>query len=111
MLLARSVVLATLVSLLTACGCLGVGVGRFRPADTTIAAGGSFVASYEEGGICHGESITDASFQTVKVTGWYASDPRIIVVDSLTGRVTGIAVGDAKVGSQLTGFGISVHVR
>ena len=75
--------------------------------------GQSFVVIYQDGGMCLGERITDANYHTVPTTGWYTPDTLIVRVDSLTGRVTGRAVGSAHIGNTLVGVSLGgiVHVR
>jgi hypothetical protein len=93
-----------------ACGCAGVGLSRLRPTEPTIHVGESFVATYEEGGSC------DNVFTPVpnRVT-WTSAETTVVVVESLTGRVTGKRLGDALVVPLFEGnagpLSIYVHVR
>jgi hypothetical protein len=96
-----------------ACGdtvCAGIGLTRILPVDTTVAVGTTFVATYQEGGYCFGESITEADYGTKKVSGWMSLNPTVATVDSLTGVVTAVAVGDARI-STLFGGMATVRVR
>ena len=103
-----------LVGALASCdkNCAGVGLSRVLPGDTTIAVGQSFVIIYQDGGTCGGR-ITDANYHTVPTTGWYTPDTLIVRVDSVTGRVTGRAVGTAHILNPRVGvvLGGLVHVQ
>jgi hypothetical protein len=97
----------------TACGdCAGVGLSRLAPTEKTIAVGESFIATYEEGGSCH--NVFTPVPGRVR---WTSAETTIVVVDSLSGRVTGKQPGDALVvpggyGYVTTGpWSILVHVR
>jgi hypothetical protein len=104
--------LASLAALsLQACGdCAGVGLSRLAPTELTIHVGEAFVATYEEGGSCSNTFGPVAN----RVT-WASAETTIVVVDSLTGRVTGKRVGDALVvpssGVTTGPQSILVHVR
>src|SRR6185295_707616 len=107
----------TLLSLLVitsaiACGdkitCAGVALARVSPRDTSIAVGASFVARYQQGGTCSDES--HGTFDDVHVV-WRTVDTAVVRLDSLTGRVTGRAVGDATLSIADRAFVVSVHVR
>ena len=109
---ATGLLLAITVSV-SGCGdCAGVGLGRLAITERTIAVGQSFVAVYEEGGSC------DNVFEPrPDMTGWTTADTAIVSVDSVSGRVTGLRVGDARVAptayySITTGpASVLVHVR
>jgi hypothetical protein len=87
--------------------CAGVGLVRVVPTDTTIGVQASFVARYQEGGTCG--DLTDARYNDVPVT-WRTLDSTIIVLDSVAGKVTGRAVGDAHVTTS-RGLNLLVRVR
>ena len=96
----------------SACGekltCAGVGLVRVLPRDTTIPLGASFIARYQEGGTCSDER--HGTYHDVSVV-WRTADTAVVRLDSLTGRVTGRAVGDAALSIADRGFVVSVHVR
>src|SRR3954468_8151795 len=82
--------------------CAGIGLTRILPVDTTIAVGQAFTATYQEGGYCYGEAITEADYGTKQASGWLSLNPAVASVDSVTGVVTARAAGDAKI-STLSG--------
>ena len=90
--------------------CSGVGLSRLSPTEQTIHVGESFVANYEEGGSCSNTFAPE-----VGIVRWSSAETTTVVVDSLTGQVTGKHVGDALVVPSLgitTGpQSILVHVR
>jgi hypothetical protein len=90
--------------------CAGVGLSRVLPSDTTVAPGTNFLAIYQDGGYCVGQPITDADYSTKKVTGWFSLAPSVATVDALTGVVTAIAPGDARIANPFAGY-VTVHVR
>jgi hypothetical protein len=87
------VLLGVIPVVVSGCGaCAGVGLARLRITEKTIAVGQSFVAVYEEGGSC------DRVFEPRPgLTRWTTTDTTIVRVDSVSGRVTGLRVGDARV--------------
>jgi Bacterial Ig-like domain (group 2) len=94
-----------------ACGdCAGVGLSRLTPTEQTIHVGEAFVATYEEGGSC-----SNAFAPVPNRVTWASAETTIVVVDSLTGRVTGKRLGDALVvpssGVTTGPQSILVHVR
>ena len=96
-----------------ACGdkvCAGLGLTRILPVDTTISVGRAFTATYQGGGYCYGEAITEADYTTEMVTGWFSLSPTVAKVDSATGVVTALATGDAKISTRFGGQA-TVHVR
>lgn len=92
----------------TACSrdCADVAVERVVPSDTTVAVGASFTARYQAGGSCSGGP---AHYSDVATT-WHTSAPGIVSVDSASGRVVAVAVGDAQVSPQV-GPSVTIHVR
>jgi hypothetical protein len=90
--------------------CAGVGLERVTPIEPTIAVGASFTARYEEGGTCTPGHVTAADYHAVPLT-WRTPDTLVVAVDAVTGRVTGKAVGDARISSDERGFMLAVHVR
>ena len=90
--------------------CAGIGLSRILPTDTTIAVGKRFTATFQDGGYCYGEAITEADYTTRKTSGWFSLNPSIVIVDSLTGVVTAIEAGDAKISTTAGGVAV-VHVR
>lgn len=96
----------------SACGdkitCAGVGLVRVSPLDTTIAVGAVFLARYQEGGTC--SDANHAQFRDVPVI-WRTLDTTIVRLDSISGRVTGRAVGDASISVVDRAFIVRVHVR
>lgn len=90
--------------------CAGIGLTRILPMDTTLAAGKTFTATYQEGGYCYGQAITEADYGTRKVSGWFSLNPAVASVDSVTGVVTALTVGDAKISTFFGGLA-TVHVR
>ncbi len=105
---------SALLSILTtaACGgdCVSVGVSRLSPTERQLRVGESFVAKYEEGGVCGDDflAVTD------RVT-WTTVASDIVQVDRLSGRVTALRPGDAEVVPSVAATrgpqGILVHVR
>jgi hypothetical protein len=102
----------TSVLLVVGCdkNCAGLGATRILPVDTTIAVGRTFTATFQDGGYCYGEAITEARYETKKVSGWISLNPAVATVDSVTGVVTTLAAGDATI-STLFGGQTTVHVR
>lgn len=104
--------LLALVMSAAACGgdCVSVGVSRLSITERTLQVGDSFVASYEEGGVC-GADFTP----TVGRVTWTTAERDILQVDSLSGTVTARRAGDALVVPSVpvtTGAqSILVHVR
>ena len=93
------------------CGdCAGVGLSRLGVTERTIHVGESFVATYEEGGSCS-NTFAPVSDRV----RWTSAETTVVAVDSVTGRVTGKALGDALVVPSLwvtTGpQSVLVHVR
>ena len=90
---------ATLVlaAMLTGCGCAGVALTRVSPAEQTIHVGESVTLQHETGGGCRsGNHLTDVEVRTTP-TVWHTDDTLVVRLDTLTGRVTGLAVGDALI--------------
>jgi hypothetical protein len=75
------------------------------PGDTVIAVGQSFVAQLALGGGC-------TPLHPVAAT-WRTLDTAVAFVDATAGRVTGRAVGDARIiaASSSGDFPTTVHVR
>jgi hypothetical protein len=91
--------------------CAGFGLIRVLPSDTTISVGQSFLAVLQLGGGCAGQTVTDANYHTA-ATAWFSMDSLVVTVDSLSGRVTGRAKGDAVlVATEWGGPATTVHVR
>jgi len=110
------VVVLAACAMLSGCGdCAGVGLSRLATTDVTIQVGASFTASYEEGGSCGGSSAPDPAGWRAVATRWRSADTTVISLDSLSGQVTGLKVGDAQVApvnGVTTGPAvIQVHVR
>jgi hypothetical protein len=95
---------------LTGCGCAGVGLDRVRPTDAIIAVGQTITLEYQTGGYCHGSSPTESDYVTVP-THWTTKDTLIVALDTLTGRVSGRAIGDANVTMATRGYLVAIHVR
>lgn len=102
---ARSTVLllacVTTTAAILACGdgetCLGVGAATYiTPLDTTLSVGGTVtVRSVSRQGYCSGDSPLPP--ETVRSTRWHLTDTTVVRLDTLTGLVTGRAVGIANV--------------
>ena len=90
--------------------CAGVGLSRLGVTDKTIAVGQSFVAVYEEGGSC--DNVFEPRPERSR---WTTADTTIVSVDSVSGRITGLRVGDARVTPTAYIFrgptSVLVHVR
>lgn len=110
--LARRLCAVVLPVLTAACGdritCAGVGLARLSPVDTTIGVGATFAVHYQEGGTCSDES--HAKYYDVPIV-WHTADTAIVRLDSLSGRVTGRAIGDAHLSAVDRALVVSVHVR
>jgi hypothetical protein len=99
-----------LVILIAGCGCKGVGLNRVSPADQTIRVGESVTVEYKTGGGCvNGNHLTDVELDAV-ATVWHTVDSLVVGLDTLTGRVTARAPGEAWVVSG-GGSGARIHVR
>jgi hypothetical protein len=90
--------------------CAGLPMSRLSPGDTTIAVGTSFTARYEEGGRCEGQTPAEAHYSPSAVT-WRSLDSLVARVDSATGKVTALTMGDARITSDEVSFTLTVHVR
>jgi hypothetical protein len=94
---------------LTGCGCADVGMEQVSPMEQTLKVSQSTTLQYQTGGACRtGDHFTDISLHTAS-TVWHTSDTLIVVLDTLTGRVTGRAPGDAHVIAG--GTVATIHVR
>ena len=91
--------------------CTGVGLVRIVPLEATILVGQTTSAELQEGSSCGGPAAVDASYRTVHAT-WSTPDSGVVTIDTLTGKVTARAVGDARVHPQYGEmFTFMVHVR
>jgi hypothetical protein len=85
-----------LPTLVSSCGdCAGVGTSRLAESEHSLRVGDSFLAGYEEGGLCIGSS-SPGNFRPAS-TQWYTADTAIVELDTLSGLVVGKRVGDARV--------------
>jgi len=76
--------------------CAGIGLTEIRPGpERTISVGASFVLEYWTGGSCG----TDASRHLDRNNDvrWWTPDTLVIRVDSASGLVRGLRIGDALV--------------
>ena len=93
--------------------CAGVGLWRTIPAESTLAVGQSLTLRHQEGGTCYPSNPQESDYHDVEVF-WSTSDTSVVQVNSPTGRVTGRAIGDARVDGRIVGGGMAwsvVHVR
>jgi hypothetical protein len=83
-----------LVAIVAGCGsdCGGTSQSKLGITETTIAINQSFTASYQETGSCGG-TFADAP----EKTKWRTADTAFVTLDSVTGRVIGRRVGDARI--------------
>ena len=80
----------------SSCGdCAGVGTSRLAESEHSLRVGESFLAGYEEGGLCLGSSSPE-DFRPTS-TQWFTADTAILQLDTLSGLVVGKRVGDARV--------------
>jgi hypothetical protein len=102
--------LASLLTLsLASCGCADVGLAQVTPNDRTLRVGESVTLVYETGGACMVKNqATDVELHTA-TTIWCSADTLIVVLDTMTGRVTGRSPGEAWVVSG-GGSGARIHV-
>lgn len=97
---------------LAACsgGCADVALNRVEPSEQTLLVGQSITLTYETGSACRsGDRITDTDLHQ-SPTVWHTADTLVVALDTLTGRVTGRAPGDATI---ISGGGSSalIHVQ
>ena len=104
-------------SLITGCHtpevCAGLGLSRTVPAEATIAIGQSLTLRHQEGGTCYPADPQETDYHDVGVF-WSTIDTSVVHVDSPMGRVTGRAIGDARVEGRIVDGGMAravVHVR
>jgi hypothetical protein len=98
--------------------CAGLSVSELRPgAEHTMRVGEAFTAEYRVGDTCYGQPMPDLGRAPVH---WATADSAIVHVDSVSGRVRGLAAGDAVVwarypdapsGPEQRVAAIRVHVR
>jgi hypothetical protein len=75
--------------------CLGLSVSEVRPgAEHTIRVGETFAAEYRVGDTCYGHPMPDLGRAPVR---WATADSAVVRVDSVSGRVRGLARGEAIV--------------
>jgi hypothetical protein len=95
---------------LSGCGCADVGIDRVAPAERTLAVGESVTLVHETGGGCMvNNRLTEVTTRQV-TSVWRTSDTAIVALDTLTGRVTGRAPGDAQVTADADVRAL-IHVR
>lgn len=89
----------------------GAAAIRTVPADTTISPGESFTLRFEVGTPCASPGRWD-TWDTVSVD-WTTGDTNVVRLDTLSGLVTGLATGDARVSASApeSPFYATVHVR
>jgi hypothetical protein len=85
--------------------CAGGLYSTILPSDTTIAVGQSILLQVKEGAGC---TFADAVLAPLPLT-WSTIDTLVVRLERTTGRVTGLAVGDANVVAG--DFKVRVHVR
>jgi hypothetical protein len=83
-----------LVVVTVGCGsdCGGTSQSKLPVTEITITINQSFTASYQETGSCGG-AFADAP----EKTRWRTADTAFVTLDSVTGRVAGKRVGDARI--------------
>jgi len=91
--------------------CAGLADTRALPNEVTIAVGQTVTVQYQEAGYCFGGAPTENDYRPV-ATHWTTADSLIITVDSLTGTITGRAVGEARVSpTNAPALSVAIHVR
>jgi hypothetical protein len=75
--------------------CAGLSVSELRPGvEHMIRVGETFTAEYRVGDTCYGRPMPDLGRAPVR---WVTADSAIVRVDSVSGRVRGLARGEAIV--------------
>ena len=93
-------VLGTALLAAAGCGaddeaCAGLVVSELRPgSEYTIRVGETFTAEYRVGDTCYGHPMPDLGRARVH---WVTADSAVVRVDSVSGRVRGLARGVALV--------------
>lgn len=102
--------LSLCTGLVAGCACADVALNQVIPPTQTLRVGESVTLQYETGGGCQsGNRTTDIDLHSA-ATVWHTSDTLVVAVDSISGRVTGRALGDAWVVSG-GGSGSRIHVQ
>jgi len=75
--------------------CAGLSVSEVRPGvQHTVRVGETFTAEYRVGDTCYGHPMPDLGRAPVR---WATADSAVVRVDSVSGRVRGLARGEAIV--------------
>ena len=106
----RGVIVSACALSIIGCGCKDVALNSVAPTELTLAVGQSAMLTYSTGGACRsGDGFTDVDLHEAP-TIWRSSDTLVVMVDTLTGRVTGRSPGSASVYSG-GGSSAAIHVH